>query len=86
MKRADGKNILRLRFEDMFYNYEESVQLIEDFCGLEAKDHIDKYKYFNPEKSINHLKTFSHCNEYEKEIKRIEDSLTEYLYDFPENL
>ncbi|MGM9552429.1 MAG: sulfotransferase domain-containing protein [Clostridia bacterium] len=86
VKKADSKSILRIRFEDMFYNYEESVRLIEDFCGLDAKDHVDKYKYFNPEKSIKHLKTFSNCSEYEKEIKRIEESLTEYLYDFPENL
>lgn len=78
----DPKKILRLRFEDVVVNYDESVEKITEFLGLKPEDHIYKKKYFNPEISIKNMglyKKSSDSKEIEK-LNRIEKELEEYCY------
>ena len=47
--------VLRLRFEDIVLNYEQTIQKIYEFTGINASQHLEKKKYFNPEKSSKNI-------------------------------
>jgi hypothetical protein len=74
------ERILRIQFEDMVYNYEESTRKISDFCGLSS---TDRYRtVFKPQKSINNTQVFRRFKGYEKDISFIENKLPSYLFPF----
>ena len=83
--------IHRLHFEDLIYNYDNSVDKIKKILCNEKGEvplHLEKKKYFNPDRSINNTQLFwdenGECREeYRDEIKIIETNLAEYLYEFP---
>ena len=68
--------ILRIQYEDLDYDYDETIKKIEKFLNI--KNHLNKYMYFNPNKSINNTQLFKYANE----VEYIEKNLKEYLYDF----
>ena len=80
-KLKEKDNILLLRFEDLIYNYEESVSQIESFIG-NLLHHSNPKKYFNPEISKNNTQLFELYTNYSEDIKKIEKELFSYLYDF----
>lgn len=84
-RKNDSKIVVRVQFEDLIYKYEETVSFIEKACGLNSKDHIAIGKYFSPEKSKMNTQLFKRSNVWDDEIKYIEKSLKEYLYDFPDD-
>jgi len=47
----NNKNTLIISFEDLVMNYEDVTKQIFDFLNIEPKNHLDKYKYFDPNKS-----------------------------------
>lgn len=77
---------LKINFEDLVLNYEETVKEIENYLGLDSNQHKNKKQFFNPDKSINNLKVFKRNIGWENEVKKIEEDLKEYLYEFPENI
>lgn len=77
--------VLRIKFEDLIYNYEDEVKKIIRFLGFKKEDHIDKFKRFNPDISIKNTQLFNN-KLYNNEVKIIELKLKKYLYDFPYNL
>lgn len=77
-----SNKILRIKFEDLIYNYENVLDNIIRFIGFEKKDHINKKLRFNPDLSIKNTQIFRK-KEYEEEIKIIEKDLKKYLYKFP---
>lgn len=81
-KNCDNAHIHRLNFEDLVYNYEESVKQICKILSLNEEDHIAKHKYFNPAHSIYNTQLFLR-EEYQEEASVIEKKLPEFLYDFP---
>lgn len=84
--KTDSKKVLRVRFEDLIYNYDDTVKCISKFVGFNASDHINKKTRFIPEKSINNTQVFNGNKDYAKEVKIIEKELAAYLYNFPYNL
>lgn len=80
---SESKKILRIKFEDLVYNYDKTVETVRTFVGFDKKSHISPKKRFIPELSIKNTQVFNGKEEYKKEIKVIEKELTEYLYDFP---
>ena len=46
----DEKRVLRIRFEDLVYNYDDTVQTIERFLNIRNHDRIGSH--FKPEVSI----------------------------------
>lgn len=80
-----NQNILYIHFEDLLYDYDKTVSIICDFCGIDMKNHINKKKYFDPHKSISNTKLFIGCDEYKEDIRNIENRMSQYLYDFPNN-
>lgn len=76
----NSKDVLRINFEELVYNYEDTLELIKDFCGL--ANHSKKGKFFKPEMSAKNTQLFKKYPEFSEEIKMIEEELTEYLFDF----
>lgn len=76
------KNIMYLRFEDLIYRYEETTKKIEDFLGLDPKDHDKKFARLNPKKSVVNTQIFKRNKKFAKDIEVIEKMLPEYLYDY----
>ncbi|MFQ2204725.1 sulfotransferase domain-containing protein [Aeromonas hydrophila] len=73
--------VLRIRFEDLVYNYEITLQKIIEFLNLEPASHNRKLDFFNPKKSINNCNSWLELPSNElTNIKKIEQSLPEYCY------
>lgn len=76
----DTENILSIQFEDLVYNYEDTVLKIEKFVGLST--HKELYKYFKPKQSINNTQLVKLYPKYEDDIKIIEQELSGSLFPF----
>lgn len=79
---CNSSKVLRVKFEDLIYNYDNKVKEITKFLGFTEQDHINKKTRFNPDLSIKNTQLFNNPI-YKEEIKVIENELKEYLYDFP---
>jgi len=76
-------NALAIHFEDLIYNYDNTVTKIEKFLGLNSEDHISIKSKFVPEKSIENTQVFRVKKEWEKEVEPIINELSNLLYHFP---
>lgn len=77
----EGK-VLRIRFEDLVYRYDQTRERIEAFLCL--GDNAKKGKHFNPSASINNTQLFSLYSNYQDDVRKIEEALPEYLFPFQE--
>lgn len=84
-KKYDSDKILRIKFEDLIYKYDETVEEITKFLGFKTSDHINKKTRFNPDISIKNTQLFRK-KEYINESKIIEEKLSKYIYNFPYEL
>lgn len=75
-----NENILLIQFEDLIFDYEETLEIILKFLNIDKQNHIDKYKYFNPNISIKNTKLFEKFTDYNNDILKIEEELNEYCY------
>lgn len=74
-----NSNIMKLNFEDLVLNYDNTINEIEKFLDFTPQDHISKFKFFNPEiseKNIGKWKTHDHL----EEIYLLQEKLSEYLW------
>lgn len=74
----DKDKILRLNFEDIIMDYDNSVKKIIDFLDIKV-EHTQKYKFFQPQISVKKIglwKTFKN----QEEIDYIFQELGEYCY------
>ena len=78
----DNNNVLRIRLEDMIFDYEQTCKRIIGAVGLKEEDHIDKKKYFKPTVSLRGTQLYKKIPGHEEEIAYIEKELKEYLFDF----
>lgn len=76
----ENDHILRLRFEDMVYNYDETTEKIKTFLHL--GENPNPKSVFDPKLSIANTQVWKKFPEYAEDIKKIEAELSEYLYDF----
>lgn len=82
LMQSEHPNILRLRFEDTIYNYEEFSAKINSFLSLSVENHSYPQKYFDPKKSIHNTQLWKKGGVDMKVIDKIEDCLAEYCYPF----
>lgn len=75
-------NVLRVKMEDTIYKYNEFSKKIDDFIGIAPGHHVRPKQYFDPAKSINNTQLWKKRHVDMDIIKRIEDELGEYCYDF----
>lgn len=78
----DKDKVLKIKFEDAIYNYEKILLEIINFLEL-GEEHKNKFKYFNPKKSMNNTQVFRNNFVNQEDIKKIEKELLEYCYEFP---
>ena len=83
-KQENDPRVVRIRFEDMIYKYEDTVSFLESRCGLDPRRHIHKKEYFSVEKSMYNTQLFKQDTIWAEEIRYIEKELPEYIYPFPE--
>ncbi len=74
-------DIMRMRYEDLIYDYERTGKRLTDFLGLGDIGSGEK-KYFDPAVSIDNTQLFLKHPELAGDIRRIEEALPEYLYPF----
>ncbi|WP_373598230.1 hypothetical protein [Paraclostridium bifermentans] len=79
-KTEDRNKIMRIKFEDLVYDYENATSKVFEFLGLDPKYHTKKKELFNPDKSINNTRLWLKHDELKKDIEYIEANLSEYLY------
>lgn len=77
----DSKDVLLVNFEDLIYNYSNTVCKIENF--LDIKEHNKSKQGFDPSISINNTMLFKRFAQYDSDIRVIEKELSEYIYGFP---
>lgn len=82
-KKAQSKAALNIKFEDLIYKYDETVEKIEIFFGLSKNHHTKPKQYFNPNVSIKNTQLWNVYPEFSRDIEYIENHLGEYCYDFP---
>lgn len=78
-KDKDDHRVLRLRFEEIVMNYEETLQKIYNFLEVDSSIHIAKGTYFKPELSKNNIGLWK-LMEDQTNIKLIEKELINYCY------
>ena len=78
--KGDNSDVMRINFEDLIYNYETSLEKIVSFCSLNEKFHNQKFKIFDPKKSIVNTKLWKRPHNFHNEISEIERKLTKYCY------
>lgn len=84
-QQVENKNVLFIKFEDLIFKYEESIQKIKLFLNFDDKDHVHKKKKFDPAKSIKNTNKFKCFPQWNNDILKIEKDLSEYCYDFYDN-
>lgn len=84
--KESDRNILYLKFEDLIYKYENTLDEIIKFLNESRENHINKMKFFNPAVSKNNTQLFLSFNKYKKEVEKIERELGEYCYKFDKML
>ena len=77
-----AENVLRVRFEDLVYDYCNTVESVQAFLGLSA--HRFRKRYFDPARSINNTQLFRSYPKQD-EIRLIERELSTRLYPFEEH-
>lgn len=70
-----------VQFEDLIYNYQETVSAIENWLGLKKEDHIRPRTLFNPERSLKNVHTWDKYDVSPNDIEYIEKKLGDYIYD-----
>lgn len=71
---------LFIQFEDLIYDYDETIGNIEKYLGISPENHKNKFKKFNPSFSIKNTKLWEKFPEYKDEISFIEHKLKQYCY------
>lgn len=82
-KNITNHNVLILNFEDLIYNYDKTVEMIESFIGLSPKSHTKAKVEFNPDNSIENTQVFNIAETWKNEVAELESELADYLYKFP---
>ena len=82
-KPAQSDRICRIKFEDLIYNYDQTVSDIFKKLGWDESTHTARKTKFNPDRSIFNTQLFLKNEKYAQECSVIAEQLKEYLYDFP---
>lgn len=80
-QKMDQHKVMKIRFEDLIYRYDEIVEKIENFVGFDSASHVSPFSGFNPKRSYNNTRMFKDYPD-QNEIHYIEEHLGAYLYDF----
>jgi len=71
--------ILRIQYEDLIMNYEDSLNRIYKFLDVDSTCHSEKGKYFNPKKSSANIGLWRNYHD-QISISTISESLSDYCW------
>lgn len=74
----DDPRIVKVKFEDLIYNYDSTVNLFENL--LDVKN-THRGRFFIPEKSVVNTRMYLRFPQYADEFRIIEKECSEYLYE-----
>ena len=77
---SENNDVLKINFESLVYDYENSVRKVADFIGIEK--HTGKGKVLVPSMSRNNTQLFKKYKGFEDDVARIEAELPEFLFPF----
>ena len=80
------EKVILVQFEDLIYHYDDTTKRIIDWLGLDESQHTRKFAGLNPANSIKNTQLWKQHPEYVKEADYIKEHLSEYIYDFPEEV
>lgn len=72
--------VLNIRFEELVYEYNQTTAKLCEFLHL--PDNPNPRSVFDPEMSIANTQVFKRYPQFADDIKKIEEALPEYLFDF----
>lgn len=78
--KKENERILRIKFEDLVYHYDETTAKIKSFLRL--PDNPNPKSIFDPAISMPNTQLWKRFPQYAEDIKYIEQELSEYLFDF----
>lgn len=78
----DANQVLRIRFEDFVYKYDETSKRIMSFLELTNEHHTKQKQYFNPDLSIKNTRTWNTYTAYIGDLNTIKMELPEFCYDY----
>ena len=85
-KTFDSSMVMRVRFEDLVFDYDNTVSAIEHFIGKPwLGEHSKKHSLFNPSISKMNTGVFNSNDEARKEAEYIAEHLEEFIYPFTPN-
>lgn len=77
---TEESNYFSVRFDELLMGYENQVEKIERYLGLESQSHLNKKKYFDPEVSMKNMGKYLEYSCFDNEFKRIEQELPKLCY------
>lgn len=75
-------NVMRVKFEDCIYHYDETFAKINDFLELDEDYHTTPKSKFNPEVSIKNTQLWRKDDKYQGYVNLIERELGKYCYSY----
>ena len=78
----DKSRVMRVYFEDMIYDYDNTTRRLIEFVGLDVSEHVRPKTVFDPSRSVKNTNLMSKYPQAAKEIEYITAELKDYLYDF----
>lgn len=70
-----SENHIVVRYEDLIWDYDNTVARIENYLGLSSLDHKNKFSCFDPNLSSKYTKLYKQYPEYSIDLKKIEVEL-----------
>jgi len=75
--------VMRMRFEDLIYHYEETLTKLYNFLEVDSRAHKRKREFFSPEVSKRNTRLWENSeSDVSESIKRIESELGEYCFEY----
>jgi hypothetical protein len=78
----ENPGILRIRFEDSIYKYDDFSKRINTFLSLQKSGHKCPKTIFNPDVSVKNTQLWKRQKVNTDIVKTIEDNLGDYCYQF----
>ena len=75
----DNDHVLRLRYEDIILDYNNTLKRLYDFLNVGSQSHELKGEFFNPLLSKKNIGLWKSANP--ADIKKIKNALSDYCYD-----
>ena len=75
----EGVDAVRIQFEDLVLKYDETIEKVCDYAGLDLKDHTNPKKYFDPAVSARNTGLWR-TYEYQEDMRKIENALPDFIF------